>query len=309
LEGYFCFGKTEIKTINDTGKINLMNEPLISVIIVVFNAKKTIKDTIDSILEQTYRNIEIVIIDGKSNDGTIEVVKGYANKVGYFISEKDNGVYDAMNKGIIASKGEWIIFLGADDVFIDVNVLSSIFISKKHDEIDFLYGDVILTSNQKVYGGERTYMSLVDKNICHQSIFYKKTIFEKIGKYNLSYKILSDFDFNIRVFENSKLKKQYINQTISLYNNKGLSSYTLDKEFHTHILNTFLKDNKNPFFTPELQQHHFYYGIINLCDRNLLMALKHIITSWLCGKRKLFYFLFTGKFLLRIFSFQKIKIK
>ncbi len=286
-----------------------MNSNLISIVIVVYNAKDTIKSTIDSILAQIYKNIEIVIIDGKSNDGTIDIIKSYSTKINYFISEKDNGVYDAMNKGISASKGEWIFFLGADDILFDENVFSSIFISNKYDDIDFLYGDVVLTSNQKVYGGERTYMSLVDKNICHQSILYKKNIFNTIGKYNLNYKILGDFDFNIRVFENSTLEKQYINQTIALYNNKGLSSYTLDKEFHSHILHIFLEDKKKPFFTPELQQHHFYFGIINLCNWKIFIAAKHIISSWLCGKRKLFYFLFTGKFLLRILSFQKIKIK
>jgi glycosyltransferase involved in cell wall biosynthesis len=286
-----------------------MESNLISVIIVVYNAKETIKSTIDSILAQIYKNIEIVIIDGGSNDGTIDIVNSYSTKINYFITEKDNGVYDAMNKGISASKGEWIFFLGADDTLFNENVLTSIFIYNPYSEIDFLYGDVVLTSNQKVYGGERTYMSLVEKNICHQSIFYKRTVFDKIGNYNLNYKILGDFDFNIRVFESSELKRQYINQTIALYNNKGLSSYTLDKEFHVHILNTFLKDKKKSFFTPQLQQHHFYFGIINLCNWKLFVGVKHIITSWLCGKRKLFYFLFTGKFLLRILSFQKIKIK
>ena len=286
-----------------------MNSSLITVIIVVYNAKYTIKFTIDSILNQTYKQIEIVIIDGQSTDGTIEIVKSYGEKINYFSSEKDNGVYDAMNKGISASNGEWILFLGADDILYDENILSSIFIADKYNEIDFLYGDVVLTSNQKIYGGERTYMSLVNKNICHQSIFYKKTIFDKIGKYNLDYKILGDFDFNLRAFENTTLKSQYVKKTISLYNNKGLSSYTLDKNFHAQVLNTFLKDKNKSFFTPELQQHHFYFGIINLCHWKLFTAIKHIATSWFFGKRKLFYFLFTGKFLLRIISFQKIKIK
>lgn len=286
-----------------------MNSSLISVIIVVYNAQQTIKKSIDSILNQTYKYIEVVIIDGGSYDGTVEVVESYGNKINYFISENDNGVYDAMNKGVGAAKGEWILFLGADDVLYDKNVFSTLFNVNKYSEIDFLYGDVVLTSNQKIYGGERTYMSLVDKNICHQSIFYKKTIFDKIGKYNLDYKILGDFDYNLRAFENTTLKSQHVKKIISLYNNKGLSSYTLDKNFHAQVLNTFLKDKNKSFFTPELQQHHFYFGIINLCHWKLFTAIKHIATSWFFGKRKLFYFLFTGKFLLRIISFQKIKIK
>ena len=286
-----------------------MNSSLISVIIVVYNAQQTIKKSIDSILNQTYKYIEVVIIDGGSYDGTVEVVESYGNKINYFISENDNGVYDAMNKGVGAAKGEWILFLGADDVLYDKNVFSTLFNVNKYSEIDFLYGDVVLTSNQKIYGGERTYMSLVDKNICHQSIFYKKTIFDSVGNYNLNFKILGDFDFNLRVFENTTLKTLYIKKIISLYNNKGLSSYTLDKNFHALVLNTFLKDKNESLFTPELQQHHFYFGIISLYNCKIFSATKHIIISWLCGKRKLFYFLFTGKFLLRIMSFQKIKIK
>ena len=286
-----------------------MSEQLISIIIVIFNANKTINYTIDSILAQTYNNKEIVVIDGNSNDGSIETVKKFGNKIDYFISEKDEGVYDAMNKGIKASKGEWVFFLGADDVLFDKNVLSNIFNTNSFNEIDFLYGDVVLTSNKKNYGGERTYMSLVDKNICHQAIFYKRNIFNKIGNYNLNYKILSDFNTNVRIFENVELKKQYLNQTVSIYNNKGLSSYTLDKKFHSDILFEFIKQKKFSFFTPELQQHHFYFGIINLCNWKIPIALKHIITSWLFGKRKLFYFLFTGKFILRMITFQKIKIK
>ncbi len=286
-----------------------MNEPLISVIVVVYNAKGTISSTLKSIVEQDYKNIEIIIIDGKSTDGTIEIINSYSNKIDVFISEKDEGVYDAMNKGIDASKGKWLFFLGSDDVFINKTILSSIFSPYVYSAIDFLYGDVVLTSNRKIYGGEKNYMSLVDKNICHQSIFYKRTVFEKLGKYNLKYKILGDYDLNLRVFKDTSLQKCYLKKVVSLYNNKGLSSYVLDYTFHAHVLNIFAKNKENLLFIPELQQHHFYYGIINLYRKNILVGAKHIFTSWVCGKRKIFYFLFTAKFLLRILAFQKIKIK
>ncbi len=286
-----------------------MNEPLISVIIVVLNAKNTIKFTIDSILQQEYKNIEIVIVDAESNDGTIDIIKSYSTKINTFISEKDDGVYDAMNKGIDVCTGEWILFLGADDVLYNNQIFSEIFMDDKNHNVDFLYGDVVLTSNKKIYGGERTYMTLIEKNICHQSIFYKKTIFNRLGKYNLRYKVLADFDFNIRVFKDATLRKLYIKKVVSLYNNRGLSSYTIDYTFHAYLLNTFLKNKENSYFIPELQQHHFYFGIVNLYRKHFFLALKHISITWVRGSRKLFYFLFTGKFLVRILSFQKIKIK
>jgi glycosyltransferase involved in cell wall biosynthesis len=285
-----------------------MNQPLISIIMAVYNVESTLRAAIDSVLAQTYKNFELVIIDGGSKDNTVEIVKSYGAQISYFISEKDNGVYDAMNKGIAASKGDWLFFLGGDDRFYNNKILFKIF-QKDIESIDLIYGDVEFTTNAKRYGGERNYVTLVEKNICHQAIFYHKNIFKKLGLYNTKYPILGDFEMNIRVFRDDSLQKKYVPQIISYFNNKGLSSSVLDRNFHGDMLETFLHKDNVSFLSPQLQEYHFYYGLINLLSKNFSIAFKHIPASWVRGKRKLFYFLFTFKFLLRILIRDKIAIK
>lgn len=275
----------------------------------VYNVESTLQAAINSVLAQTYKNAELVIIDGGSIDNTIKIVKSYGSKITYFISEKDNGVYDAMNKGIAAAKGDWLFFLGGDDRFYNENVLFSLFANENLEGVDLLYGDVEFTSNRKRYGGERNYTGLVEKNICHQAIFHYKNIFTKLGSFNTRYPVLADFEMNIRIFRNEALQKKYVPLVITYFNNRGMSSNVLDRYFHGDMLNTFLEKDDVPFLAPHLQQYHFYFGIINLYSKKPGAALKHITASWVRGKRKLFYFLFTFKFLLRTLTGDKILIK
>ena len=115
----------------------------ISVITVTYNAVATLEATILSVIRQSYSNLEYLIVDGDSSDGTKEIIKKYQSALGYYISEKDKGIYDAMNKGIKACTGEWIIFLGADDVFYNNDTINKIFNKYDVEKSDFIYGDVI----------------------------------------------------------------------------------------------------------------------------------------------------------------------
>jgi glycosyltransferase involved in cell wall biosynthesis len=286
-----------------------MNEPLISVIIVVYNAADTISMAIDSVLQQTYKNTELVIIDGESKDATIQVVKGYADKISYFISEKDKGIYDAMNKGIVAAKGEWVIFLGADDAFYTASVIGDIFEQGDLNDVDLLYGDVEFASNKRRYGAQRDYRQLIAQNICHQAIFYKRKLFQVAGNYNTRYSILADYEMNLRLFRQPALKMQYQPVIVTLFNDKGASNVTIDKYFHGDMLQYFLTNDKIPFYSPLLQQYHFYYGYICVSNKQVLKGVKHILVSWVTGKRKLFFFLLTGKFFIMNLLNKKIKIR
>jgi glycosyltransferase involved in cell wall biosynthesis len=286
-----------------------MNQPLISIIMAVYNVESTLKTAIDSVLAQTYKNLELVIIDGGSKDKTVDIVKSYGNQIAYFISEKDNGVYDAMNKGIAASKGDWLFFLGGDDRFYNNDVLSTLFFNTDLEGVDFLYGDVEFTTNGKRYGGERNYTRMVEKNICHQAIFHHRNIFNKLGPFNTKYPILADFEMNIRVFRDETLRKKYVPLIITYFNNRGLSSSVLDRYFHGDMLKIFLEQDGERFLAPQLQEYHFYYGLINIYSKKLSPGLKNILASWISGRRKLFYFLFTFKFLLRTLTGDKILIR
>ena len=121
-----------------------MNDPLISIVTVSYNAVATIEQTILSVINQTYPNIEYIIIDGGSKDGTIDIIRKYADQIAYWVSEPDEGIYDAMNKGIKIATGEWINFMNCGDSFLDMKVLNKIFISSilnEYEGVDILYGN------------------------------------------------------------------------------------------------------------------------------------------------------------------------
>ena len=131
--------------------MNSTNIPLISIITVSYNAVKTIEDTIVSVLGQTYSNIEYIIIDGGSTDGTLDIIKKYEDKITYWVSEPDKGIYDAMNKGILKATGDYLFFLGADDK-ITCNFNDIIHLFK--DKNTVYYGDVLFGEEGKKYDGE-----------------------------------------------------------------------------------------------------------------------------------------------------------
>jgi len=170
--------------------------PLVSVITVVKNGEKYLEETIKSIINQTYTNIEYIIVDGGSTDNTLEIIQKYKNKIDYWISENDKGIYDGMNKGIDLAKGEWVIFINAGDKFYKNNIVERIFLGKNYD-VDFIYGDCKIVYNPKF---SRIQQAGEIKNLwkgmvfSHQSLFTKCEVFKKY-KFNINNKIGADFEF------------------------------------------------------------------------------------------------------------------
>lgn len=215
----------------------------ISIITPVFNAAQEIGTCILSVADQTYNNIEHLIIDGHSTDGSVEVIKSYSLKYPHirWISEPDQGIYDAMNKGIDLATGDYLYFLGADDVFHDAQVLASIFNNPDIKNFEFIYGNVKLVGpEERIYGGEATLQTLKTKNISHQAIFYNKLIFKKLGKYGSTFKVCEDYLFNIRCFHDQSIKRKYLDLIIADFGSQGISSTTNDG-FIRHRL-TYFKD-------------------------------------------------------------------
>lgn len=208
-------------------------EIFFSIIIPTFNSEKTISDCIKSILMQEFENFEILVIDGLSADETIAEVKKYSDVRIKIISEKDTGVYDAMNKGIEKASGKYLYFLGGDDSLFGTSVLKNVFDICKSNEYNLVYGNVIFSSKNEVYAGEFSLESLLHfQNISHQAVFYRKDCFESLGKYNLKYKVASDWDFNIRCFMHPNFKIKYVDILIANYNDAtGLSKEERDIEF------------------------------------------------------------------------------
>lgn len=209
----------------------------ISVITVCLNAKTTIEETFLSIFNQTYKDVELIVIDGASTDGTIEVINKYKDKIAYSLSEPDNGVYEAMNKGINASNGDFIIFLNADDIFYDEHVLEKV--AKTLDEnpdIDLLFGNAEYISEDKKTSRIQTYemvkddFSLIINNICHQSIFYHKKLFEKFDLFSIEYQIFADWDFNLKCLVQNKAFGLYLPIIISKFQLGGICSSSTYKK-------------------------------------------------------------------------------
>ena len=209
--------------------------PKISIIVPCLNSSSTIFDCLNSICCQTYLNKEIIIIDGGSTDTTIEIAKPMMSGFDHVIlSELDNGIYDAINKGIDLSSGEYLIVLGSDDVFYNDNVLNNIF-GLQFKPADFIYGNVINKSTGIIYDGKFDILKLLEKNICHQAIFYHKSVYEKLGKYNTEYRVCADFLYNIKCFNSGYLSIRYVDEIVSVYCDSGFSTQVVDDLFNLHF--------------------------------------------------------------------------
>jgi glycosyltransferase involved in cell wall biosynthesis len=201
-----------------------MQSPLISIIIPVYNAEKILQQAIDSVQAQHWQAWEMIIVDGLSTDASTALVQK-AQQTDHrirLISEKDNGIYDAMNKGVAAANGEWLYFLGSDDQFATTNVLQEIVPLLEQSASDVIYGDVIMPGNIR-YDGSFSFSKLMEKNISHQAIFYQKKVFEKVGVYNIAYKMHADWEFNIRCFSQG-IFFEYTNQVIAFFGEGGVSA-------------------------------------------------------------------------------------
>ena len=183
--------------------------PLVSIVTVVYNGEKHLEESIKSVINQTYDNVEYIIIDGGSTDGTVDIIKKYEDKIDYWVSEKDGGIYDAMNKGIVISHGKIIGIVNADDL-IYPDTLAKVSQAFKNDEVMFTYGQVDLADeNSKIFDIAKSiglqslkYRLFRHMPFLHPTMFVKKSVYEKIGLYDTNYKLSADYDFILRIIEN-----------------------------------------------------------------------------------------------------------
>ncbi len=205
--------------------INVLT-PKISIITIVYNNVRDIEYTILSVLDQSYNNIEYIVIDGKSTDGTLEVIKKYKNRITTCISERDEGIYDAMNKGLEQATGDYVLFLNSGDALYDKDTIATVV--EKGNNADIIYGDTKLIDEQHHVIGDRRHKapSTFDwqsfrfgMNICHQAIYIKRDI---TSPYDLKYQLSADIDWVIRAAKKAKTT-QYINTYVARYLVGGMS--------------------------------------------------------------------------------------
>lgn len=213
----------------------MQNYPLISIITVVLNKKDTIEETIKSVLSQSYKNIEYVIIDGGSTDGTLKIIEKYKEKISEFISEKDKGVYDAMNKGIKLASGDIVGLLNADDFYASNGVIEKIVRVFEEKNVECVWGDLVYVdakNTDKVirYWKSSEYQEGKFKKGWmppHPAFFVRKQVYEKYGNFNLDFPIAADYEIMLRFLEGFRVKSCHIPQVLVKMRVGGQSSKNL----------------------------------------------------------------------------------
>ncbi|RVT98354.1 glycosyltransferase [Mucilaginibacter limnophilus] len=194
-----------------------------SIIIPAYNSAATISSCLQSVLRQTFPVFEILVIDGLSDDDTVEIIQSFKNPSIKVTSEKDNGIYDAMNKGIWQAKGNWLYFLGSDDELHDENVLKDIVdVINSLPNVQVVFGDVVTTEGKRErYINYNFWDLVIERCICHQAIFYHRAVFN-VDFYDTRYKVCADWDFNLKIFAWGVFS-QYIPRVIAKFNTSGVS--------------------------------------------------------------------------------------
>lgn len=198
--------------------------PLISVIVATRNAAKDIDTLLLSISSQTFKNYEVIVVDGLSADDTIEVASKFRDIFPLTtISEADNGIYDAMNKGIARSRGKWLIFMGADDQFYDDLVFSDfskLLSEKSASDLDLIFGNFVFRG--RVFQSRLNWRIVFTNPLNHQSVFYNRVVFDQY-QYNLAYKYAADYDLNIKLYLRNA-PYLHFDRIIAFYKDTGLST-------------------------------------------------------------------------------------
>ena len=232
----------------------------ISIITATYNSEKTIKSCLQSVKDQDYENIEHIIIDGNSTDNTCEILSKYAenNPFVTYISEKDKGIYDALNKGLQVATGAIIGFLHSDDEFFSSNTISNIASTFQKNNTDGVYGDlnyISATNSNRVIRYWRS--QIFEKKLLkkgwmppHPTLFLKKEVYEKHGDFDLSFKIAADYDFILRVFQDDSIHFQYLSEVITNMRLGGASNAM--SSLTTKMLEDIHALKKNHFSQPYL---------------------------------------------------------
>lgn len=203
-------------------KTSFEDKPLITVITVVYNGEKYIEETIQSVINQTYDNVEYIIIDGGSTDGTLDIIRKYENAIDYWVSEKDRGIYDAMNKGISCATGEWVALINSGDYYA-LNALKTIVeIVNKNPTCKIIFGacTYIYPNSEVIH--KHTPINTPYAFMSHPSTFTKKSVHDFFGLYDIRYKVFADALFFLHTSKTAE--KQYTDKNLSYMREGGTST-------------------------------------------------------------------------------------
>jgi len=266
---------------------------ILSIITINKNNSEGLKKTIESVFKQDWNDFEFIVIDGSSTDSSIEVIKLYSDQLSYWVSEPDNGIYNAMNKGILKASGEYCLFLNSGDWLLD-NVLKEVFNYNFHEDI--FYGNVILKCDSKedqinigCGKSDLTFYDFYNGTIMHQSAFIKRYLFDIFGLYDESYSIISDWVFFIKAIIFGGATCHYENINISYFDTNGIGTVLSQKHLdeRSKVLkslfpNGVIKDYENYFALFEdhkyvLKELKRFTHRFNLLDKYISLIKKFIV--------------------------------
>lgn len=253
---------------------------LLTIIIPSFRQSELLLGALQSIEQQVFKDYEVLVMDADSQDDTAAVIASFAGLPVRFYSEPDAGIYDAMNKGIALSNGQYIYFMGCDDRLASATVLVEVFAYPGITDNHVIYGDVIFTGNGARYDGEFTQFKLIKGNIGHQALFTRKAVFERLGSFDIRYKTYADWEFNMRWFVEPWVKRKYVPLIIAYFNTTGFSAGLKDDVFFAE--EPLLRKR---YFSPLVRYLAFnlerplHYRTMKLLTSERLMVLKSISGS------------------------------
>lgn len=230
----------------------------VSIITIVYNNRECIRDAIESVLSQTYTDIEHIVIDGGSSDGTQKVIEPYIDKLGFYVSEKDSGLYNALNKGIKKCTGDIIGILHSDDLLYETTTIEKIVNCFKENTPDLVYANGQYVSKEDTKNVKRVYKAKPYKHWTlyygwvplHTTMYIKKEIFERYGLYDESYYIASDYEYTLRLLKEQLIHKVYLNEWVVKMRLGGKSTTAkLQKKKSMEDLEIIRKNNLLGLFT------------------------------------------------------------
>lgn len=196
--------------------------PRLSVITINYNNRDGLLRTIESVTRQSFDSFEFIIIDGGSQDNSLQVIEPFTDKIKYWVSERDNGIYHAMNKGILQAEGEYLLFVNSGDHLVNPEVLQKVF--SINPAADVVYGNLQTEHRMLTYPAHLDFTFFFRSSIGHMSSFIRRSLFDKLGLYNENNKIVSDWEFFIKAIILNDASYHYINETITFFNSEGVSN-------------------------------------------------------------------------------------
>ena len=208
-----------------------MSNTFLTIITINFNNAEGLRKTMASVAAQSFKGIEYIVIDGGSTDGSKAVIEEYHSFISYWVSEKDNGIYNAMNKGIRKASGDYILFLNSGDYLKSSQTISNCGPAGMQEDI--VYGNLEFNNNVKVYPDQLDFTFFFRDSIPHPASFIRKSLFESAGWYNEQHKIVSDWEFFLKAIIEKQCSYRHINETVAVYDTGGISANPAFEQLHT----------------------------------------------------------------------------